>query len=97
MCGSALAEAEQGLVRALAEVGGDAGGTATSAAPGMPKVFAAMEALGAELMRPPCLITSLTSYKPPRHRESPADGNRHRWANWEAHLLRPLPTLSSTG
>ena len=38
-------------MRALVKVVGDAGGGgATSATPGMPKVFAAFKALGAELM-----------------------------------------------
>ena len=39
-----------GFVRALAELGDDAGGTAPCAKPGMPEVLAVLEALDAELM-----------------------------------------------
>ena len=37
-------------MRALAEVGGNASGMVSGAAPGMPEVFAALEVLGTELV-----------------------------------------------
>ena len=37
-------------MRALAEVGGNASGTVSGAAPGMPEVFATLEVLGTQLM-----------------------------------------------